>query len=86
VSKRDPNIDRAEALPIWPKCKQEWMVVLSVTDEEVIDSKGRIVAVYRDGECGPRPGDGRKVAERAAKTINAAIRNAVRRDRKGRAK
>lgn len=74
----DPNIDRAEALPVWPGCRDEFMVVLSVTSEEVADGKGRIIAVYRDGQHGLRRGEAGKVATRAARNINTAIRNAVR--------
>lgn len=83
MRERNPNIDRAGVVRA---CDSEWWVVISVSDEEVLDNKGQIIAAYRDGECGFRPGEGRKVAERAARTINAAIRNAVRRDRKERGK
>lgn len=74
----DPNIHRAQALPVWPGCRDEFMVVLSVTSEEVADSKGRIVAVFREGEAGMRRGEAGKVATWAARNINTAIRNAVR--------
>lgn len=83
---RDPNIYRAVAMPTWPSCRGEWMVVISVSDEEVADEKGRIIAYLRDGEAALRGGEAKKVAARVATTINTAIRNAVRRDRKERAK
>lgn len=71
--KKDPNIHRTFVSRECPGSRL-WWLVLATTAEDVADRKGSILAVY----------ESKKGAERGSRLVTAAIREAVRADRKAR--